>query len=184
MQPSLRPVIARNYAQALWAVVQAQNLIDTMEPQIAALRSLCQDASFRYWVRATLPSPMMQQWLDALASAGIHPLFLHFLKLLRQQQRLDVLPDVLASFEDQLRRSRQILSLTVVVARADAALSDRLAQDFLKAGYRVECRFVEDPSILGGMILWQGHRRLDVSLRRHIKTLYNQCMSTMTHKGA
>jgi len=172
--------VARNYAEALFALGEKAGKVDAFGEWIDALAGAI-SASPR--VEATLLSPKVTRAamtrLLTGAVAGAPGEFTHFLAAVVKRNRQGLLSGIATEFHElndvRLNRVRAGVILArepdeQLKGRIKRALEERLGKEVLPT-YSV------DPEILGGAIVRLGDRVLDGSVKRRIVRLRRQLLS-------
>jgi len=172
--------IARNYAEARFALAENENNVDAFTTWIDALSGAIL-ASPK--VEAALLSPKVPKAVKSKlltdAVAGAPGDFIHFLAAVVKRGRQRLLPVMATEFHalNDVRLNR--VRAGVILAREPdeelknlikRTLEDRLGKEVLPT-YSV------DPEILGGAIVRLGDRVLDGSVKRRIVRLRRQLLS-------
>ena len=166
--------IARPYATAVFEYALANNDLPAWETVLQSAAAITQDAA----VADLLASPDMtvsqlsDLYCDLLGSRLDAPKK-NFIRLLAENERLAILPDILHSF--QASRAAQEKKIAVQVTSAtelDAAYQQKLVQALTKRLQRqVELTCEIDPAILGGVIVRAGDMVIDGSIRGKLARL-------------
>ena len=103
----------------------------------------------------------------------LRPETVNLLKLLIQNQKIDILPDLLREYQALWEAARGLLPVRLVTAipltdPEKTALRETLTRSL---GKEIRLLDVVDPGILGGAILRIGDRMIDGSLRTRIERL-------------
>jgi ATP synthase F1 delta subunit len=122
------------------------------------------------FVPASRKQRIAREILDRLS---LHPMNIKFLMLLLENERFDLLPEIVALLPDLWNEARGISSLEVfsVVPLAESqksALQDRLEHIEQRP---VALRFKLDPSLIGGLSLRKGNIVYDVSVKGSLERI-------------
>lgn len=177
--------LARRYARALTDVLFETKVPRTagLQPQVAALKE--QVAQFADLLRQhaplrnvlTTPAVAREEKLAVLDQLGqrlkFSPVARHFLALLVEKQRLDLLRLILQSFDQEVYGRLGIVPVEVVTAVRLTPPQRKELEAKLRAltGGEVELRFTEDSDILSGGIVRLGTTVYDGSLRVQLRRL-------------
>lgn len=167
--------IAERYASALIDLAAGRNALDAMEQHIPALHMLLESSAFV----AMCENPAFSRTekaraLEALAqSFSIHPLVKGLLATLAYNNRLAVLPALALVLEKNLSEVRGKQHVEVVVAESLSAAQTKQIATALKDALQREpiMHVTVDPSILGGVLLRSGSRRIDATIRGRLDRL-------------
>ena len=106
-------------------------------------------------------------------------LFLNFVRLLVDKQRIDQIEEVHAEFERLLAREERVLRLeltTAVELSEDEA--DEIREKIEQAtGRRIEAVRSVDPELIGGLVLEAGSLRVDASVRGRLNKLREELVA-------
>ncbi len=110
---------------------------------------------------------------EILSAMSLHPKSVRFLLLLLENERLELLPDMIAALPDMWNESRGIATIEVLSV---VPLSDAQEQVLRKKLEKVEQRpvslkFREDPSLIGGLALRKGNIVYDISVKGSLESL-------------
>jgi F-type H+-transporting ATPase subunit delta len=176
-------VIALRYAHAFSSVVVSHG-IDT----VAAQRQL-QDFNATFQgsreLREVLMNPAIAgeqklRVLDAIAGKiGMMPQVRNFIAVIMDQQRLAELDEILAEYHAVASEQSGIAEAVITSARTlgdedRAGLEANVAK---LAGGRVRATYLEDPSLLGGVVVRIGSTVYDGSIRAQLQQLKQKLVS-------
>jgi len=175
------PTIARNYAEALFAlgerIGRSGELADLMVGLATAMET---DPR----VRAALESPRVPRGkkvavLEGAFSAVAPPEFVRFLAAVVKRGRQYLLPIIATEYVALVDEAAGRVRVGVTLAREpDEALQATVKEQLGKVlGKEVVPTYRTDPSILGGLILRVGDRIVDGSLRRRLARLRRQLLA-------
>jgi F-type H+-transporting ATPase subunit delta len=172
--------IARNYAEALFALAEKNGNVDAFTTWIDALAGAIHAAPK---VEAALLSPKVPKAAKTRlltgAVAGAPGEFVHFLAAVVKRGRQALLPVIATEFHalNDVRLNR--VRAGVVLAREpDEQLKEQITRTLQeRIGKEVIPTFAVDPDILGGAIVRLGDRVLDGSVKRRIVRLRRQLLS-------
>jgi F-type H+-transporting ATPase subunit delta len=111
--------------------------------------------------------------LGEIFEGKIHPIALHSLLLLVRKRRENFLGAIVAEYLALERAARGVERLTLETARAlDRAEYDRLTARLEEVyGKKLEVTEVVDPSLIGGLRIMMGDRRIDASISGRLDAL-------------
>ena len=163
------PTIAARYVQALIARFTEASAQDGLMRELAD------------WATAANPKAPLGQMaanpsLPRMAAEGVvkglaehhkaSAAMQSLLVLLARQRRLNLLPDIATLYISRIRASRGIAQADVFSA---VKLSETQKADIQKVLGKAEIRWHEDASLLGGLVLEQDGKRLDLSVAGQLK---------------
>lgn len=168
-----RDEVLRGYADALFAVAEAEGELDTVEAQLYAFaRMLEQQARFREaLVDPALPTENKRDLIRDAIGDRVNPIALNLLTFLVEQGRaheagliIDTLAQVVAE-----RRQRALAEVRSAVP-LDQEQRERLQEALSEAtGRQIELRVVVDPTVIGGVVARVGDEIFDGSVRTRLE---------------
>jgi F-type H+-transporting ATPase subunit delta len=164
-----KDAVVRGYAEALFAVAEAEGGLDVVEAQLYAFaRMLEQQARFREALTdPALPLENKRGLIQDAVGERVDPVALNLLMFLVEQGRareMGRIVDALAQVAAE-RRQRALAEVRSAVPLA-AAQRERLTKALSDAtGRQVELRVVVDPSVIGGVVARVGDEVFDGSVR-------------------
>ena len=172
--------IARNYAEALFALAEKNGNIDAFTAWIDALSGAIHAVPR---VEAALLSPKVPKATKTRlltgAVAGAPGEFVHFLAAVVKRGRQALLPAIAAEFHalNDVRLNRVRAGVTLA-REPNEQLKEQIRRSLQeRLGKEVIPSFTVDPEILGGAIVRLGDRVLDGSVKRKIVRLRRQLLS-------
>lgn len=175
---SMSQSIAGRYAQAVFDIVQEEGGLDDLASQTDDLQNALDESGD---LRDLLTSPLYtraQQGgaISAIAEKmGLSAILANTLKLMAQNRRLFVLPQLVGRLRELIAEARGEVTADVTSA---VALSDeqqkRLTQTLAeKSGKKVKLNTRVDEGLIGGMIVKLGSQMIDSSVRSKLASLQN-----------
>jgi ATP synthase F1 delta subunit len=180
-----RNILARKYASGLFAAGDRRHELDGLYDEAESLLAyLRQERSLLAFLTAPQIRDQDKEQVvrDSFASR-VSATFLSFLLLLVRKHRIGHLDDILDHFIGMVKERRGILPTKVLTA---APLSgderDRLVTKLeRKTGKKIELTVVEDPSLVGGLMVILGNRVIDYSLRHYLRELRERLLAIKVH---
>ena len=169
-------ILARRYAGALVDLAEKEGAVDTVADAMAGLRRLWQESAEWRFV-ATDPrldlDTLVQAAAQVAAAANLGTLTAHFLGVVAQNRRLDLLPLMINMFFEEVSARRGEAQAVVRVARPlSPTQQDSLAQALSAVvGGAVRLSVAQDDSLIGGMTVKIGSRFLDASVKTKLEHL-------------
>ena len=175
--------IARPYAQAIFEVAQENNALAEFSESLSAAAELMADGeAAAFLARPSLDDVQRLEFLQGLFAAAVgentalsggsqHGT--NFLKLLIENGRVGVLPEIAAHFEALKAEVENSVDVTVTSA---TALSASQQQEIVKAlqeklGRDVRIETEIDENLIGGAVIRAGDIVIDGSLRARLQSL-------------
>lgn len=176
-------LIPRRYAKALLKVAVERH---DDKKLYEIMRSLCDSFVAAPELEATLANPFIdsEKKMELLATAAgadkSVSTFFDFLKLLKNNNRLDMARGIALAYEDDYREANGIYRVEVVAA----APMDKTEEDRLKkliashlGGGTMEYTFKVNPDLIGGFTVTIGSEKLDTSVKNQLKQLHLKLLS-------
>ena len=175
-----RATIARPYAKAAFEYARGANDFAAWSQALARLAEIVADRR----VTALTKSP---QWSAAdvvslitdVAGASLNAGMQNFVRVLAENHRLLLLPEIAAHFEEFRSAVENTVDVEVVSAvKLDAAQSDKLSAALAKRLKRnVRMKNSVDATLLGGAVLRAGDLVIDGSLKGRLERLATELTS-------
>lgn len=156
--------ISRRYAAALFELIQdGADLRDGLA-KVAAVAEVDEVAAFL--ASPDIPAEAKKQ-VVVKAAGGVSDELDRLVSMLCERSKASLLPEIGTLVEDMLHQAESEVEADVVVASTiDASLQEKLSSALTTStGKKVRLNVSEDKSILGGMIIQIGDRKIDYSLR-------------------
>ncbi|MDE2029518.1 MAG: ATP synthase F1 subunit delta [Alphaproteobacteria bacterium] len=172
-------ILARRYADALYALAAQDNAIDAVAADLKKLDLLWnQSPEWRHLAadpRLTHPV-IIEAAAQVSKSCGLGKLAASFLGVAARRRRLSVLPAIIAAFLDKVAQARGEHRAEVRAARPlSAAQTEKLTAALTAAtGGKIHLAVTEDASILGGLTVKLGSQLIDASVRTRLDLLERQ----------
>jgi F-type H+-transporting ATPase subunit delta len=168
------------YAQALFeAALEQDELEETLEDLKEFVNALHESEELReFYYGPQIPESQKRQAIDALTeemSASIR----NFLKVLIDNDRTEILEDIVPRFEDLVRehQGKVEVELTTAIELSEEKLDevkDRLGH--ILHGREVELETNVNPNLVGGAIFRVGERMIDGSVRGQLQSLRDKML--------
>ena len=168
------------YAQALFeAALESEELDETLENLKEFVSALRESEELReFYYGPQIPESQKRRAIDALTeemSTSIR----NFLKVLVDNDRTEILEDVVPHFEELVREHQRKVEveLTTAVELSEEKLDEvkeRLGK--ILDGREVELETEVDPNLVGGAVFRVGERRIDGSVRGQLQGLRNKML--------
>lgn len=166
--------MARPYALAAFEYARDKNEIEIWKRFLASATFIAQNSAvIRLLANPEIEtSKLLHLFLEVLSSS-ITDEQKNFLKLLSQNKRFNLLPEINELFNHYLAALEKISKIRVVTAlEIEEDFKQRLAQSLSKRiHHQVNLQTEVDPEILGGAIIHIGDRVIDGSIRGKLTRL-------------
>ncbi|MGE0798330.1 MAG: F0F1 ATP synthase subunit delta [Lautropia sp.] len=164
--------IARPYADAAFKRAVETNGLAAWSAAIAQLAAVTQTAEARQLIAdPALDSGRIADAIADVARLDGEPR--NFVKLLAQNDRLSVLPEIASQFEVLKSRHEQVLDVEVQSAFAltEKQVSDIVATLETRYGRKIKATTTVDPELIGGVAIRVGDEVIDASVRGKLAQL-------------
>jgi F-type H+-transporting ATPase subunit delta len=176
-----KALVARKYARALFGAGIQHDVLDALYDEAESLLAYLRQE------RRLLAFLTAPQILDAdkervvrnTFGEHVSSTFLSFLLLLVNRHRIDHLDAVLDIFIGLVKEHRGIVATQVWTAfPLSGEERDRIAAEVARRlNKQVELTVVEDPGLIGGIVVRIGNKVLDYSLQHFLRQLRDQLMA-------
>jgi F-type H+-transporting ATPase subunit delta len=174
--------IASRYAQALVQIAIEMDHVALFEQQLKTCADIIHSNQTIY---AILINPensfkVKASLIDRLFSTSVNKEVLHFLTLLIEKHRLDLLKDILTEYQNEMQTLLKSLQATVMSAFPLSEDEVTGIKSKLKKMYSVEevsLSFEIDKNLLGGFQLLIGNTVIDSSIKGMMDKIKNQVIS-------
>jgi F-type H+-transporting ATPase subunit delta len=174
--------IAKRYARAFFEIAGEQERYEEYGRELERFAAVLKENSSlsEFLSNPVFDQPDKKAVVDSiLAKIDISPLAANFLRLLVDKRRIGILSEIEACYRELMDHALKKVRVTVQTAfPLNASLSGQL-QTGLEGltGKRVEMTVLEDPSLLGGIIVRVGDMLYDGSIKaqlNHIRVLLGE----------
>jgi len=176
-------IIARNYAETLYALAEKNGGMATVEEYASAIEEVAEMLRDEPTLRRFLETPRVT--LDAKKAALRQAFtgrsderFLRFLLIVLEKRRQSLLIEIAAEYRVLLDEAKGRVRAKVTLSEEpDEALERGIVETLQdRLGKAVLAEFQVDPTMLGGVIVRVGDEILDGSLRSRLVTVRRQMM--------
>lgn len=163
----------RGYAQALFAVAEAERVLDAVEDELFRFsRTVEERPDLRQaLIDPALPVERKRAVLDDLLGDRANPHTVNILAFIVSQRRARDLGGIVEQLVHLAaeRRERVVAEVRTAIP-LDEGMRSRLAQALGRAtGKKVEVKALVDPSVIGGVVARVGDQVIDGSVRRRLE---------------
>ncbi len=167
--------LARRYATAVSSLAAEQQAADRVGSDLSTIAEAIAGSTEarEFFMSPVISKPDKERILAEAFEGKLHPIALHTLLLLVRKRREQLLPALVAEYLALQRAARGAQTLTLTSARAldraeSAALLARLERIY---GKKFEATEVVDPSLIGGVRITMGDRRIDATISGRLDAL-------------
>ena len=168
-------VLVKRYCQGLLGSVRGEQEFNSLLPELTAFSELLTRDKLSALLLSPFVSGTRRQKIaqKILSAMSLHPKSVRFLLLLLENERFELLPDIIASLPDMWNEASGISSIEVLsVVPLSETQKQILQQKLEKIEQRpVALKFQEDPSLIGGLALRKGNIVYDVSVKGSLESL-------------
>jgi F-type H+-transporting ATPase subunit delta len=176
LSAGIKASLAGRYASALFDLASEAGTVTAVEGDLDKLRrALAESADLRALIgNPQVSRGQMGKVMDGLsAHLGISTLTGNFLGVLAQNRRVGALPAMIRAFTAIAAAQRGEVAAEVASAHplSDAQLTELESRLRAREGRTVKLQSRVDPSLLGGLVVTIGSKRIDSSIRTRLNTL-------------
>ena len=175
-------IVADKYSSAMFELAQEQNKLELMEEQLGYVASVMVDQPE---LRSFLENPIVTEdakikLIGKIFDSSIDKVALHFIYVMIKRGRYRYIASAIEAFIKKSRAARGILEATVTVAEPITADVEASVQTKLRevTGQDVILSVRQDPSIIGGIVIQVGDKRIDGSVSRRLEELEKSLLRT------
>jgi F-type H+-transporting ATPase subunit delta len=170
--------LAKPYSDAAFLFAKEHKQIDLWRTFLSELASVLMDAEIQHLMKH--PKLSNDGLIEILSNsfAKITPELKNFLKLLGENDRLNILPEISELFEADYQEDQKIAEVNITFAEQPTetelnSLKETLAKKF---GAQIHQTITIDSSLLSGVIIHSGDCVIDASLRGQLENLKTELM--------
>ena len=169
--------IARPYAEAVFARAKETGKLDAWSDMLSFLTDVVEDSTMAVAIadplfeRENLAQLMLEIGEDGLDDEGKN-----LVRLLVQNDRLPVVPELAGMYEVLKAESQQVLNVHIRSAFALQPAQEKHIADALKAklGREITIFSEKDPDLIGGVLIRAGDTVIDGSVSGQLQQLANE----------
>jgi F-type H+-transporting ATPase subunit delta len=169
--------LARPYAEAVLKRAQETNTLESWSEMLGLLSTLVQSPEISAFVtdpklsRSQVETTLLEIASDHLTEEGQN-----LLKILMQNRRLSIVPDIATLYEQRKQEYQGALRVLVQSAYALDASQEQALASALKTRLQrdIEISSEQNPELIGGVIIHAGDLVIDGSVRGQLHRLANQ----------
>ena len=175
-------IVADKYSSAMFELAQEQNKLDLMEEQLGYVAFVMdeQPELSSFLENPTVTEDAKIKLIGKIFESSLDKVALHFIYVMIKRGRDRYIKQTIAAFIKKSRAARGILEATVTVAEPITADVEASVQAKLRevTGKDVILSVRQDPSIMGGIVIQVGDKRIDGSVARRLEELEKSLLRT------
>ena len=169
------PVIESRYAEAFLGLVKPEDA-DRAEDDLTGLSEIWRtNAELKFFMQnPVVPAAAKKEAVQKIFDGNQNPVFLNFINLLIDKNRLDLLPEISREYTELKNRYRNRIGITVYSAEPLEERQLSLIGEKYRAMYgssSAETENIVDPSLIGGLMIKIGDTLIDDTLSGRLKNL-------------
>jgi F-type H+-transporting ATPase subunit delta len=170
--------IAKRYARAFFEIARTEKRYGEFYNELRRFSAVLREngSLSEFLANPIFAQPDKKAVVESvLEKIRISPLTANFLKLLVDKRRMGILPDIEGCYRELMDNALKKVRVTVKTAfPLTGELSDRLQKGLEGlTGREVEMTVLEDPSLLGGIVVRVGDTLYDGSIRTQLNNIRN-----------
>lgn len=178
--------LAEKYAQAIYQVAEEKGQLEAVETQLKNVAQTvadhCEMSTFLYHPR--VPTQAKKNLLKSVFGQEVSVEVLHFLLLVADKRRENLLPDIIDQFILLANEARNIIVAEVKTALPLSEAAQTALKDKLKAvvGKNILLNEHVDASLIGGLTVQIGDKLIDGSVKRQLDVLKYKLLQSQAAK--
>lgn len=165
--------LARPYAQAAFAFALEQQHIDKWQQMLSFMAQVSQDRQMTDFLHRALAAEAMADLFIAICGDNIDPFGENFIRIMAENRRLTVLPEILAAFTVLRAEYEKTVEVKVTSAlplsdSQQAAINSKMTKR-LARNVILDCHI--DPSVIGGVMIETDDMVIDGTVRARLQRL-------------
>ncbi|MCA1978833.1 MAG: F0F1 ATP synthase subunit delta [Thiobacillus sp.] len=166
--------LARPYAEAVFRLAQAESDLAGWSQRIARLAAIVSDAQMaRLIADPAVPADRVATLIVEVAGADLGERGANFVRVLADNDRLTVLPEIASQFETLKAQAEGTLEATITSAQelTQAQIDDLVAGLKARFNRAVSVEVAVDPSLIGGAVISIGDQVIDGSVKGRLEKM-------------
>ena len=166
--------LARPYAEAAFRLAQGENDLTGWSSRIATLAAIVSDAQVaRLIADPAVAAGRVADLVIEVAGGGLGERGGNFVKVLADNDRLALLPEIAAQFETLKAGAEGTLEATIISAQelTQAQVDDLVAGLKTKFNRAVNVQVAVDPELIGGAVITIGDQVMDGSVKGRLQRM-------------
>lgn len=167
--------VSRRYATAIFCLAKEQNAIEEVGRDLARIDDAIasDEMTKRFFIAPVIAASQKERVLTDSFLNNAHPVAVHTLLLLVRKHREALLPEIVQQYKSLEMQARGAEPLTLTTAQALSAeelhkMVARLEHVYKK---KFDVTHKIDPSLIGGVRIMMGDRRIDSSISGRLEDL-------------
>lgn len=166
--------LARPYAEAVFRLAQGENDLAGWSARLQSLALIAADAQVaRLIADPAVAVERVAGLVIEVAGADLGERGANFVKVLAENDRLSLLPEIAAQFETLKANAEGTLEATITSAQAltQAQIDDLVAGLKAKFNREVNVQVAVDPELIGGAVITIGDQVIDGSVKGRLQRM-------------
>ncbi|MFN3545536.1 MAG: F0F1 ATP synthase subunit delta [Thiobacillus sp.] len=166
--------LARPYAEAAFRLAQGENDLAGWSSRIATLAAIVSDPQVAALISdPSVPGERVATLVIDVAGADLGERGANFVKVLAENDRLALLPEICAQFDALKARAEGTLDATITSAQplTQAQIDDLVAGLKAKFNRDVHVQTAVDPELIGGAVIAIGDQVIDGSVKGRLQKM-------------
>lgn len=168
-------IVATRYAKSLLDLAVEKGQLEAAYTDMLQVKSVCDSSKefINFLNSPIIKADKKTATIKAVFEGKLSAITSGFLSIVAAKRRESVIPAMAASFIEQYREHKNILTAVVTSANGLDAATKQKALDLVKSQLSGEVELVEkvDANIIGGFILKIGDKQLDKSVARQLSNM-------------
>lgn len=172
--------LARRYAVSLYLVCKELKIEEQILQELKTISVISKSKKVSDFIRTpAIPNSIKQKIVVESLAKSFNPLLMHFLKLLIQKNRFELINSLIKSYEELKDADRNIVNVEVKsFKKVDQEYLEKIKNSLKKAlGKDIKFTQIEDKSILGGISLSYFNTLIDGTLKGELQDLRENLLS-------
>jgi F-type H+-transporting ATPase subunit delta len=166
--------LARPYAEAVFRMAQGENDLAGWSSRVQSLALIVSNAQLAHLIsNPAVPAERVASLIIEVAGSDLGERGGNFVKVLAENDRLSLLPEVSKQFEVLKANAEGTLEATIISAQelTQAQVDDLVAGLKAKFNRAVNVQMTVDPELIGGAVIAIGDQVIDGSVKGRLQRL-------------
>jgi F-type H+-transporting ATPase subunit delta len=166
--------LARPYAEALFRMARGENDLAGWSARVQSLAMIVSDVqAARLIADPAVPADRVAGLIIEVAGTGLGERGANFVKVLAENDRLSLLPEIGTQFETLKASAEGLLEATITSAQqlTQAQIDDLVAGLKAKFNRAVNVQVAVDPELIGGAVIAIGDQVIDGSVKGRLQRM-------------